>query len=406
MKTSAVPSRSFFQKSMSMLLLVMLFAGCILMGGAASASAETAELTPTDIYEQNVPSTVSITTNGKATSRYGNGYSFQAAGSGFIITSDGYILTNYHVVKNADTVKVATFDDVIYEAKLIGYDESSDIAILKVDAENLRPVVLGDSDKLRVGDYVYAIGNPLGELSFSLTHGIVSALSRNVKTGSGAAMRLIQTDCAINSGNSGGALFNSRGEVIGITNAKYSSSGFLSEAEIDNICFAIPISSVTRIVTSIIENGYILKPYIGISVVPLSDEISGITGIDAGAVVVDITEGAPADLAGLKIHDIIVRINSIDIKDSNTLVQAIANANPGDVMTFYIYRQGQELQLDVEIGSKTETAQRETAEPETATPAPQEQPNNGQQPYSGQQPGIPGWGSNPFEEFFRYYFGY
>ena len=314
MKVSAVFSRSVLQKTLCLILLAGLLAGCFVIGGCSSASAASSvstsftsfsepgasvELSPADLYEQNVRSTVGITTSGRMSSRYGYGYTYQASGSGFIISDDGYILTNYHVVDGSDSVTVATYEDETYNAKVIGYDESNDVAILKIDAENLKPVTIGDSDKLRVGDYVYAIGNPLGELTFSLTHGIVSALSRNVKTGSGTQMNLIQTDCAINSGNSGGALFNSFGEVVGITNAKFSSSGFSSEAEIDNICFAIPVNSVRRIVNSIVENGYVLKPYIGVSVSPLSEETAGIIGIKSGAVVQDVTEGAPADQAGI-----------------------------------------------------------------------------------------------------------
>ena len=399
MKTSTVFFHSFLQKALCLLLLAGVITGCLFLGSASIASAErAAELSPAEIYEQNVNSTVGITISGKTSSRYGYGYTYQASGSGFIITGDGYILTNYHVIEGSDTVTVATYDNETYDAKVIGYDESNDIAILKIDAEDLKPVTFGDSDKLRVGDPVYAIGNPLGELTFSLTHGIVSALGRDVKTESGNTMSLIQTDCSINSGNSGGALFNSRGEVVGITNAKYSSNGS-SEAEIDNICFAIPLNSVTRIVTSIIENGYVLKPYIGISVSPLSEETASITGIKAGAVVQDVTEGAPADQAGIKIHDVIVKVNDTDIKDSNALVQVIAKSDPGEVMTFSIYRQGQEHELQVEIGSKTESALKDEEEVEKDIPASQELPQDGQQ-------GMQGWNYNPFEDFFDFYFGY
>ena len=398
MKASAVFSRPVLQKTLSLFLLVAVFASCILMGGATAASAESPELSPADLYEQNVNSTVGITTSGKTDSRYGYGYTFQAAGSGFIITEDGYILTNHHVVEDSDTVTVATFDDETYDAKVIGYDESNDIAILKIEAENLKPVTIGDSDKLRVGDTVYAIGNPLGELTFSLTHGIVSALSRNVTTGS-HTMNLIQTDCAINSGNSGGALFNERGEVVGITNAKYSSSAFSGEAEIDNICFAIPVNSVSTIVTSIVENGYVLKPYIGVTVSPLSDETAGIIGLKAGAVVQAVVEDAPADKAGIKVNDVIVKVNDTDIKDSNSLVQAIAKSKPGDVVTFEIYRQGEQIQLQVEIGSKTESAlkneeeaEKEQAENDGAVTEPEQLPQDPQE--------FPGFGANPFEDFF------
>ncbi len=398
MKTSAISSHPFLQKTLCLVLLACLIAGCVAIGGGSqSAFAETSELSPADLYEQNVNSTVGITISGETSSRYGYGYTYQASGSGFIITSDGYILTNYHVISGSKTVTVATYDHNTYDAKVIGYDASNDIAVIKIDAENLTPVTLGDSDTLRVGESVYAIGNPLGELTFSLTGGIVSALSRNVQTEAGTSMSLIQTDCAINSGNSGGALFNTRGEVIGITNAKYSSSGMGSEAEIDNIGFAIPINSVKRIVTSIIENGYVLKPYIGITVSPLSEETANIIGIKAGAVVQDVTEDAPADKAGLKSHDVIVKVGDTDINDSNDLVQVISKSDPGDVLTFHIYRQGQEITLDVEIGSKTESALKDEEEAEEQTAEPQEQPN---------QNGIQGWSDNPMEDFFRFYFGY
>ena len=407
MKASVVSSHPVLQKTLCLILLASLLAGCFLVSGCSSASAESAEpaeaaassaraeLSPADLYEQNVKSTVGITTSGKMTSMYGYGYTYQASGSGFIISDDGYILTNDHVVEGSDTVTVATYNDETFDAKVIGYEESNDIAILKIEAADLKPVTLGDSDQLRVGDNVYAIGNPLGELTFSLTHGLVSALSRNVKTGSRNSMNLIQTDCAINSGNSGGALFNAYGEVVGITNAKYSASGFTSEAEIDNIGFAIPINSVKSIVSSIIENGYFLKPYIGISVSPLSDEIAGITGIQAGAVVQVVNEGEPADQAGIKVNDVIVKVDDTDIKDSNTLVQAISSSKPGDVKTFHIYRQGQEIQIDVEIGSKTESALKEEEQTEEL-PVQQELPQDGQQ-------GMEDWNSFPFEDFFNFF---
>ena len=397
-KASTVFSHSFLQKTLCVVLLACLIVGCALIGGVSTAYAETEDLSLADLYEENVVSTVGITISGRTNSRYGYGYTYQASGSGFIITEDGYILTNYHVIENSDTVTVATYDDQTYEAEIIGYDETNDIAVLKIDAENLRPVTLGNSDKLRVGDSVFAIGNPLGELTFSLTHGVVSALSRNVRTEAGNSMNLIQTDCAINSGNSGGALFNSRGEVIGITNAKYSSSG-MSEAEIDNVGFAIPVNSVTRIVTSIIENGYVLKPYIGVTVSPISDETAGITGIKAGAVVLDVTEGGPADQAGIRVNDVIVKVDRTEIKDSNDLVQVISKSEPGDVMTFNIYRQGEEIQIDVEIGSKTQSALNNEEKATQEMPYSQEWPQDEQQ-------GSQGWSENPFEDFFNFYFGY
>ena len=229
------------------------------------------ELTAAEVYAANVNSTVGIVTSAVTTNYWGFPTTSAAAGSGFILTEDGYILTNYHVVENSNSITVAMYNGDTYDAALIGYDESNDVAVLKIDAQGLSPVVLGDSDNLNVGDSVVAIGNPLGELTFSLTAGAVSALNRDVTMSSGSTQELIQTDCAINSGNSGGALFNLYGEVIGITNAKYSSSSS-SSASIDNIGFAIPINHVKNIITSIIEKGYIVKPYIGVSVTDVSEE--------------------------------------------------------------------------------------------------------------------------------------
>ena len=237
------------------------------------------QLTPAEVYAANVGSTVGITTS-VTTNIWGFQTTSAASGSGFIISTDGYILTNYHVIDSADSITVSLFDGTTYDADLIGYDESNDIAVLKVEAEDLPPVILGDSGNLNVGDQVVAIGNPLGELTFSLTSGYVSAMDREVTLSSTVTMNLIQTDCAINSGNSGGALFNLYGEVIGVTNAKYSTSSS-SEASIDNIGFAIPINSIRSIVESIIEKGYIASPYIGISVLDASEEMQ-MYGIPSG----------------------------------------------------------------------------------------------------------------------------
>ena len=179
------------------------------------------EMTAAEVYAANVNSTVGITTS-ITTNYWGYQTTAAASGSGFILTADGYILTNYHVIENSNSVKVTMYDGTSYDATIVGYDESNDIAVLKIDATGLTPVVLGDSDKLNVGDSVVAIGNPLGELTFSLTSGAVSALNREVTLSSNVTMDLIQTDCAINSGNSGGALINDEGKVVGITVSSHS----------------------------------------------------------------------------------------------------------------------------------------------------------------------------------------
>ena len=214
-------------------------------------------MTPAEVYAANVNSTVGIQT-AITTNFWGFQTTSAASGSGFIISEDGYILTNYHVIENANAISVSFYDGSNADAKLIGYDTGNDIAVLKVAKTGLSPVVLGNSGNLNVGDTVIAIGNPLGELTFSLTAGAISALEREITTSAGVTMNLMQTDCAINSGNSGGALFNLYGEVIGITNAKYSSNTS-TEASIDNIGFAIPVNHIRNIVESVIEKGYFSK---------------------------------------------------------------------------------------------------------------------------------------------------
>ena len=309
-------------------------------------------MTPAEVYAANVNCTVGITTS-VTTNIWGFQTTSAASGSGFIISSDGYILTNYHVIDDADSITVSLFDGTTYDAALIGYDESNDIAVLKVDAENLSPVILGNSDHLNVGDQVLAIGNPLGELTFSLTSGLVSAMDRKVTLSSTVTMNLIQTDCAINSGNSGGALFNLYGEVIGITNAKYSSSSG-SEASIDNIGFAIPINSIRGIVESIIEKGYIASPYIGVSVLDVSEEMK-LYGIPAGIAIQSVAEGSPAEAAGVKVGDVITAVNDTAM-DSNALVDFVGSSGVGDELSLAIYRQGETLTITITVGEQIQSA--------------------------------------------------
>ncbi len=311
------------------------------------------EMTAAEVYAANVNSTCGITTS-ITTNFFGFQTTSAVSGSGFIITTDGYILTNYHVVESSNSITVSMYDGNTYEAALIGYDENNDIAVLKVDADGLTPVILGDSDNLNVGDSVVAIGNPLGELTFSLTAGLISAKDRQVTLSSNVTMNLLQTDCAINSGNSGGALFNMYGEVIGITNAKYSSSSS-SEASIDNIGFAIPINSIRSIVESIIEKGYISKPYMGVSVSDVSTE-SQLYGLPQGAAIRSVTENSPAEKAGLQTGDIITSANGTDITSSSDLVTLVGNLSVGDELIVTVYRQGQILEITVVIEEQIQSA--------------------------------------------------
>lgn len=306
-------------------------------------------MTASEVYEKNVDSTVGITTSISTTNYFGYKTTAAASGSGFILSEDGYILTNHHVIEGANSITVTAYDGTTYDAELIGSDESNDIAVLKIDANGLTPVVLGTSDDIKVGDQVVAIGNPLGELTFSLTSGVVSALDREVTTEK-ATMNLIQTDCAINSGNSGGALFNMYGEVVGITNAKYSSGGN-GEASIDNIGFAIPIDSVKSLVESLIEDGYITKPYIGVYVDNVSEDAVNY-GLPKGASVKQIIEDSPAEKAGLKVNDIITEANGEEISSSNDLVKIVRKSEPGAKLVLKVYSQGEYKTVELLVEEK------------------------------------------------------
>ncbi len=316
-------------------------------------------LTPAEVYAANVNSTVGITTS-ITTNYWGYQTTSAASGSGFIVTDSGYIITNFHVVENSDSITVSLYNGDTYDAALIGYDESNDLAVLKIEAEDLAPVILGDSDNLNVGDSVVAIGNPLGELTFSLTSGSISAKDREVTMSSSLTMNLLQTDCAINSGNSGGGLFNLYGEVIGITNAKYSSSSS-SAASIDNIGFAIPINDVRSIVESIIEKGYFSKPYLGVGVVDVSREYQ-IYGLPQGAAIQTITEGGPAEEAGLQVGDIITKVSDTEITSRTDLTTIIGRCKIGDTIHLTVYRQGETVEVAVTIGEQIQSVEDEKQE--------------------------------------------
>ena len=315
-------------------------------------------MTPAEVYAANVNSTVGITTS-VTTNFWGYQSTSAASGSGFIISDDGYILTNFHVIEDSSSISVSMYNGESYKADLIGYDESNDIAVLKIEAEGLAPVILGNSDNLNVGDSVVAIGNPLGELTFTLTSGTISAKDREVTFSNNTTMNLLQTDCAINSGNSGGALFNLYGEVIGVTNAKYGTSSN-SSASIDNIGFAIPINSIMNIVESIIEKGYISKPYIGISVLDVSAETQAY-GIPAGAAVQSVTENGPAAKAGLQRGDVITAVDGKAMA-STELVSFVSSASVGQQIIFSIYRQGETLEITVDIGEQIQSALKQEQE--------------------------------------------
>ena len=302
-------------------------------------------LTAPEIYATYVGSTVGITTEITTTNVWGQPVSQAAAGSGFVITSDGYILTNYHVIEDADSIQVAFVDGTTYDATLVGGESENDIAVLKIDATGLTPVIIGDSDNVKVGEQVVAIGNPLGELTFSMTSGIVSAKDRSITMENGNVMNMIQTDTAINNGNSGGPLFDMYGQVIGITSAKLSGSS-RSKATIEGLGFAIPINDIKDMVTDIMENGYVTgKPYMGITVSTVPESISERYGMSQGALVESVDESSCAAKAGLEKGDIITAMDGKTVISSAELVEAKKNYKAGDTVTLEVERNGEKLEL-------------------------------------------------------------
>ena len=315
------------------------------------ASVDTSKLlTASEVYAQNVNSTVGITTS-ITTNYFGYQTTGAAAGSGFILTADGYILTNYHVVESSDSIKVTTYDGTSYDAQLIGYDESNDIAVLKIDATDLTPVVLGDSDTLNVGDSVVAIGNPLGELTFTMTAGYISALDREI-TPDRTPINMLQTDVAINAGNSGGPLFDMDGNVIGMTTAKVSGTTE-SGVSIEGLGFAIPINDVMRVVYDLQLYGRVLgRAYLGVTLQDLDSEVAATYNLPAGPQIVTVTEGSCAETAGLQPRDIILQFEDREISSFTDLSAALAKQKAGDTVTLKIYRAGAELEITLTLDER------------------------------------------------------
>ncbi|HEY6999839.1 MAG TPA: DegQ family serine endoprotease, partial [Candidatus Binatia bacterium] len=271
-------------------------------------------------------------------------------GSGFIIDHNGTILTNYHVVDGAQKISVTLSDGKSYDAKVIGKDQKTDIAVIKIDAgQDLPAVMLGDSDRLEVGEWVMAIGNPFG-LDHTVTSGIVSAKGRQI--GAGPYDNFIQTDASINPGNSGGPLINLRGEVVGITTAIYSQSG----GNI-GIGFAIPTNSIKELLPQLKDKGRVVRGYLGTTVQKITPEIADSLGLkqQKGALVSDVVRGSPAERAGIKTGDIITEFNSKEVRDSAELPNLVARVAPGTSASIKVLRDGKEMTLPITVGEMKDT---------------------------------------------------
>jgi Do/DeqQ family serine protease len=281
-----------------------------------------------------------------------------ALGSGVIVRADGYILTNHHVIDGAEDIKVDLTNHNTYSAKLVGSDAPSDLAVLKISAGGLPLLELGDSDKVRVGDVCLAVGNPLG-VGESVTAGIVSAKGRATGLSDGSFQDFLQTDAPINQGNSGGALVNTRGELIGINSQILSPSGGGNIG----IGFAIPSNMARNVMNQLIGHGRVDRGMLGVGIQPLTSELAQSMGIKQvhGVLVNSVTPGGPADKAGVKTGDVIVQFNGKDVNDPNELRNQVAGAPPGSDVTLTIERNGAQQQIHVREGQLT--AQNAPGEP-------------------------------------------
>ena len=320
-----------------------------------AASSSGSSLTTEQVADLVSPSVVVITTEQVVYSQwswYGQNQVESGAGSGVIISSDGYILTCAHVVDGASTITV-TIGDKDYTATLVGEDTTSDIAVIKIDADGLTPATVGNSDSLKVGQSVMAVGNPLGELGGTVTGGMISALNRSVTiqgSSSVNTMSLIQMDASVSPGNSGGGLFNMNGELVGIVNAKSSSS------DAEGLGFAIPINDAIKVAQELLENGYVTgRPYLGITYLAVTDaQTASQLGVNAyGVYVVEVVKGGPAEKAGLQAGDRIVSVDGTEIASKDDLVTLMQKHAAGDTLSITIAREGQMQTVNVTLGEKT-----------------------------------------------------
>ena len=305
-------------------------------GTTTTASSTSTANSTSEIVKKTADSVVEISTESVVTGSFAQQYVQQGAGSGVISSQDGYILTNNHVINGANSVKVRLRDGTEYDATIIGSDSDNDIALLKVSATGLSPATFGDSNSLAVGDYVVAIGNPLGELGGTVTDGIISALARKV-TIEDTQMTLLQTNAQVNPGNSGGGLFNANGELVGIVNAKQSAT------EVEGIAFAIPINNVLDILSDLKEYGYVTgKVDLGIDFTDItSDETAFYYGVNqTGCYVLSVDSGSNAEKAGVTRGDLVTKVNDTDVSSSSDITTALEKAEVGDTVTFTVSRRG------------------------------------------------------------------
>ena len=352
------------------------------------------KMEPAEVYASVVNSAVSINCSATSTNIFGQQTQTASSGSGFIITEDGYVVTNYHVVSGASSVEVTLYNGDTYDATVIGGDSDYDVAVLKINASGLQPVTLGESADVNVGDTVLAIGNPLGELTFSMSQGIVSSCDRAINV-DGTPFNMIQVDCSINPGNSGGPLVNLYGEVVGIVSAKYST---YSSTTVEGLGFAIPISDVRSIITDIMENGAVTdKAYMAITAGTMNEQMAAQFNIDVteGVFVYSVVEGGAGDKAGLRLGDVITKMGDKTLTSRQDLSAAMKGYRAGDTVTLTVYRGGQYIEVELTFDTQPQTTGSDDSSQSSDNSYGY---GNGGNSYGGQMP-------DNWQEFYNYFFG-
>ena len=353
-------SRSFLI-SVLIFLIIALFNGQLFSAGLTEE-----ERNNIAIYEKVADGVVNVTSTAVQMDFFFNAFPTQGSGSGSIIDAKGHILTNHHVVANAQKLEVTLADGSKWPAKLVGADPDSDLAVIQIDApkEKLKIILMGDSKNLKIGQKVLAIGNPFG-LQRTLTTGIVSSVGRTIRSGAGTLIEdVIQTDAAINPGNSGGPLLNSDGEIIGINSAILSPSGGNV-----GIGFAVPVNTAKRVIPELLSKGYVTYPWIGATIQSLIPEIAKYLKlkIERGAMIAEVVKGGPAEKAGLKGGnekiqvgnmiamvggDIVVKVDQHDVKTNDELIRYIREKKPGDTILLKVFRKGDFVDVKVTLGER------------------------------------------------------
>ena len=347
-------------------------------------------MSPAEVYASTVNSVVSINCSAVSTNIFGQQTESASSGSGFIYTADGYIVTNQHVIANASSINVTLYNGDTYPATLVGSDSDYDVAVLKINAKDLPAVTLGNSTDVNVGDNVMAIGNPLGELTFSMSSGIVSCVNRAINV-EGTPFNMIQVDASINPGNSGGPLMNLYGEVVGIVSAKYST---YSSTTVEGLGFAIPIDDVKSIITDIMENGAVTgKAYMAVTVGTMNSQMAAqySIDIDQGVFVYSVVKGGAGDKAGLRLGDVITKMGDTTLTCRQDLSAALKSYRAGDTATLTVFRDGSYITTDITFDQQPQITGTDTEEDTSSQGG-----NNGG--YSGQIP-------ENWQEFYNYFFG-